>query len=131
MNRSFQWIISTSNISSFFDNVHDVRDLKFNQQLSNIKLRKTFPLSKNNIRIHVNPHLSKDGFRGGELMTCHPLFSNITLQSQILVTERFFLTSVSKFIRKYLLPRQFSRVYSSCCKPVTSSIRFSGNFSQE
>ena len=37
-------------------------------------------------------------FRGGDLVTCHPLFSDMTLQSQILVIESLFLTLVSKFI---------------------------------
>ena len=40
-------------------------------------------------------------------MTCHPLFSDMTLQSQILVIESLFLTLVSKFIRKYLLSDNF------------------------
>ena len=43
----------------------------------------------------------RGGFRGSGLVTCHPLFSDMTLQSQILVIESLFLTSVSKFIRKY------------------------------
>ena len=45
--------------------------------------------------------------RGGDLVTCHSLFSDMTLQSQILVIESLFLTSVSKFIRKYLLSDTF------------------------
>ena len=49
----------------------------------------------------------RGGFRRGDLVTCHSLFSDMTLQSQILVTEQFFLTSVSKFFRKYLLPDNF------------------------
>ena len=56
----------------------------------------------------------RGGFRGGDLVTCHPLFSDMTLQSQILVIESLFLTSVSKFIRKYLLSRKFSYINSSC-----------------
>ena len=52
----------------------------------------------------------RGGFRGGDLVTCHPLFSDMTLQSQILVIESLFLTSVSKFIRKYLLPTIFIHV---------------------
>ena len=51
-------------------------------------------------------------------MNCHLLFSDMTLQSQILVIESLFLTSVSKFIRKYLLSRQFSYMYSSCSNPL-------------
>ena len=70
-------------------------------------------------------------FRGGDLVTCHPLFSDMTLQSQILVTESLFLTSVSKFIRKYLLSRQFSYMYSSCSNPATSLVKFNDNFFQE
>ena len=49
----------------------------------------------------------RGGFRRGDLVTCHPLFSDMTLQSQILVIESLFLTSVSKFIRKYLLSDTF------------------------
>ena len=64
-------------------------------------------------------------------MTCHPLFSDMTLQSQILVTEPLFLTLVSKFIRKYLLSQQFSYMYSSCSNPAISLAKFSGNFFQE
>ena len=60
----------------------------------------------------------RGGFRGGDLVTYHPLFSDMTLQSQILVIESLFLTSVSKFIRKYLLSRQFSYMYSSCSNPL-------------
>ena len=59
----------------------------------------------------------RGGFRGDDLVTCHPLFSDMTLQSQILVIESLFLTSVSKFIRKYSLSRQFSYMYSSCSNP--------------
>ena len=55
----------------------------------------------------------------------------MTLQSQILVIESLFLTSVSKFIRKYLLPRQFSYMYSSCSNPAISLVKFSDNFFQE
>ena len=73
----------------------------------------------------------RGGFRGGDLVTCHPLFSDMTLQSQILVIESLFLTSVSKYIRKYLLSRQFSYMYSSCSNPATSLIKFSDNFFQE
>ena len=73
---------------------------------------------------------NRGGFRGGHLVTCHLLFSDMTLQSQILVTEPFFLR-VSKFIRQYFLPRQFSGMYSSCCNLATSSIQFSDNFFQE
>ena len=73
----------------------------------------------------------RGGFRRGDLVTCHPLFSDMTLQSQILVTEPLFLTSVSKSIRKYLLSRQFSYMYSSCCNPATSLVKFSDNFFQE
>ena len=32
-------------------------------------------------------------FRGGDLVICHPLFSDMTLQNQILVIEPLFLTS--------------------------------------
>ena len=46
-------------------------------------------------------YLCRGGFRGGYLVTCHPLFSDRTLQSEILVMESLFLTLVSKFIRKY------------------------------
>ena len=49
----------------------------------------------------------RGGFRGGDLVTCHPLFLDMTLQSQILVIESLFLTSVSKYIRKYLLSDNF------------------------
>ena len=49
----------------------------------------------------------RGGFRGGDLVTCHPLFSDMTLQTQILVVESLFLTSVSKSIRKYLLSNNF------------------------
>ena len=70
----------------------------------------------------------RGGFRGGDLVTCHPLFSDMTLQSQILVIESLFLTSVSKFIRKYLLSRQFSYIYSSCTNPAISLVKFSDNF---
>ena len=73
---------------------------------------------------------NRGGFRGGHLVTCHPLFSDMTLQSQILVTEPFFLR-LSKFVRKYFLPRQFSRMYSSCCNLATSSIQFNDNIFQE
>ena len=55
----------------------------------------------------------RGGFSGGDLVTCHPLFSDMALQNQILVSEPCFLW-ISKFIRKYFLPRQFSRMYSSC-----------------
>ena len=64
------------------------------------------------------PPICRGGFRGGDLVTCHPLFSDMTLQSQILVIEPLFLTSVSKFIWKYLLSRQFSYMYSSCSNPL-------------
>ena len=74
---------------------------------------------------------NRGGFRGGDLVTCHPLFSDMTLQSQILVTEPLFLTLVSKFIRKYLLSQQFSYMYSSCSNPAISLAKFSGNFFQE
>ena len=67
-------------------------------------------------------------FRGGDLVICHPLFSDMTLQNQILVIESLFLTSVSKFIRKYLLSRQFSYMYSSCSNPATSLNKFSEIF---
>ena len=55
----------------------------------------------------------------------------MTLQSQILVIESLFLTSVSKFIRKYWLSWQFSYMYSSCSNPTISLVKFSDNFSQE
>ena len=64
-------------------------------------------------------------------MTCHTLFSDMTLQSQILVIELLFLTLVSKFIRKYLLSRHLSNMYSSCSNPATSLVKFSDNFFQE
>ena len=73
----------------------------------------------------------RGGFRGGDLVTCHPLFSDMTLQSQILVIESLFLTSVSKFIRKYLLSRHFSNMYSSCSNPATSLVKFSENSFKE
>ena len=73
----------------------------------------------------------RGGFRGGDLVTCHPLFSNMTSQSQILVIESLFLTSVSKFIRKYLLSRQFSYMCSSCSNPAISLVKFSDNVFQE
>ena len=73
----------------------------------------------------------RGGFRGGDLVTCHPVFSDMTLQSQILVIESLFLTSVSKFIRKYLLSRQFSYMYSSCPNPAISLVKFGDNFFQE
>ena len=73
----------------------------------------------------------RGGFRGGDLVTCHPLFSYMTLQSQILVIESLFLTSVFKFMRKYLLSGQFSYMYSSCSNTATSLIKFSDNFFQE
>ena len=82
-------------------------------------------LSIDGVQIH-HPN-GRDGFRGGDLVTCHPLFTDMTLQSQILVIESLFLTSVSKFIRKYLLSRQFSYMYSSCCNPATSLVKFSDN----
>ena len=72
-------------------------------------------------------HLLRGGFKGGNTVTCHPIFSDMTLQSQILVVEPFFLW-ISKFIRKYFLPRQISRLYSSCCNLTTSSFEFSDNF---
>ena len=75
------------------------------------------------------PH--RGGFRGGDLVACQPLFSDMTLQSQILVIDSLFLTLVSKYIRKYLLSRQFSYMYSSCSNPATSLIKFSDNFFQE
>ena len=71
------------------------------------------------------------GFRGGDLVTCHPLFSDMTLQRQILIIESLFLTSVSKFIRKYLLSRQFSYMYPSCSNPAISLVKFSDNVFQE
>ena len=58
------------------------------------------------------------GFRGGDLVTCHPLFSDMTLQSQILVIESLFLTSVSKFIRKYLLSDNFHTCTSLALIPL-------------
>ena len=61
-------------------------------------------------------------FRGGNLVTCHPFFWDMTLQSQILVTESLLLTSVSKFIRKYFLSRHFSNMYSSYSNPATSLV---------
>ena len=73
----------------------------------------------------------RGGFRGGDLVTCHPLFSDMTLQSQILVIESLFLTSVSKFMRKYLLSGQFSYMHSSCSNTATSLIKFSDNSFQE
>ena len=89
-------------------------------------------LSTVNLRFLLNPlNACRDGFRGGDLVTCHPLFSEMTLQSQILVIESLFLTSVSKFIRKYLLSRQFSYMYSSCSNPTTFLVKFSDNFFQE
>ena len=75
--------------------------------------------------------ICRGGFRGGDVVTCHPLFSDMTLQSQILVTESLLLTSVAKFIRKYLLSRHFSNMYSSCSNPATSLVKFSDNFFQE
>ena len=63
-------------------------------------------------------YIHRGGFRGDDLVTCHPLFSDMTLQSQILVIESLFLTSISKFIRKYLLSRQFSYMHSSCSNPL-------------
>ena len=74
---------------------------------------------------------TRGGFRGGDLVTCHPLFSDMTLQSQILVIESLFLASVSRFIRKYLLSRQFSYMHSSCSNPAISLVKFSDNFFQE
>ena len=68
------------------------------------------------------PH--RGGFRGGDLVACQPLFSDMTLQSQILVIDSLFLTLVSKYIRKYLLSRQFSYMYSSCSNPALATIFF-------
>ena len=76
-------------------------------------------------------YISRGGFRGGDFVTCHPRFSDMTLQSQILVIESFLLTSVSKFIRKYLLSRRFLYMYSSCSNPATSLVKFNDNFFQE
>ena len=38
--------------------------------------------------------LLRHGFRGGDLVTYHPFFLDMTLQSQILVIESLFLFSV-------------------------------------
>ena len=73
----------------------------------------------------------RGGFRRGDLVTYHPLFSDRTLQSQILVIESLLLTSVSKFIRKYFLSRQFSYMYSSCSNPATPFVKFNDNFFQK
>ena len=73
----------------------------------------------------------RGGFRRGDLVTYHPLFSDRTLQSQILVIESLLLTSVSKFIRKYFLSRQFSYMYSSCSNPATPLVKFNDNFFQK
>ena len=59
------------------------------------------------IYIYIYICIYRGGFRGGDLVTCHSLFSDMTLQSEILVIESLFLTLVSKFIRKYLLSDTF------------------------
>ena len=90
----------------------------FNRLIFHLEIRAIFFVSGSHRKLKID-------------RTCHPLFSDITLQSQILVIESWFLTSVSKFIRKYLLSRQFSYMYSSCSNPATSLVKFSDNFFQE
>ena len=78
-----------------------------------------------------NVYWPRCGFRGGDLVTCHPLFFAHDFTQPNFVTEPLFPTSVSKFIRKYLLSRPFSQMYSSCCNTATYIVKFSDNFFQE
>ena len=48
-----------------------------------------------------NVYWPRCGFRGGDLVTCHPLFFAHDFTQPNFVTEPLFPTSVSKFIRKY------------------------------
>ena len=103
-----------TDLSKAFDGInHELLLAKLNAYgftLPALKLVHDY-LSDRKQRTRVNnPYSTRGGFRGGDLVTCHPLFSDMTLQSQILIIESLFLTSVSKFIRKYLLPTIFIHV---------------------
>ena len=67
--------------------------------------------------------LERGGFRGGDLVTCHPLFSDMTLQNQILVIESLFLTSDLNLSENNYYPDNFR----TCTPLATSLVKFIDN----